>query len=332
MNILLIRNDKLGDFILTWPALALLKAAIPQARIAVLVAPFTTPLAALLPWLDEVISDNFSSTSTLAEALKSREFTVAITLNSTPRTALALRQAKIPYRLAPATKWVQILYNQRLIQRRSRSLKPEYAYNCDLISRFLTDHHLPAHALGNQNDWLPPTLQRPLFSPPVEKGDSTPIAVLIHPGSGGSASTLSACQYGWLIDQLVTQGMSAIYLLAGPGERLLAESVKRASKNGAAKIIEPATLPELVKVLAKTALFIGGSSGPLHLAGALNIATIAFYPGHRSATALRWQTVNAPNRRLAISAPGKHVNMIDLNAHWPTIAAFIKQQNLAEVS
>ena len=42
----------------------------------------------------------------------------------------------IKYRLAPATKWVQILYNHRLIQRRSRSEKSEAEYNQDLARAF----------------------------------------------------------------------------------------------------------------------------------------------------------------------------------------------------
>ena len=40
-------------------------------------------------------------------------------------------KAHIPHRLAPATKLAQVLYNHRLVQRRSRSQKPEYEYNLD---------------------------------------------------------------------------------------------------------------------------------------------------------------------------------------------------------
>jgi ADP-heptose:LPS heptosyltransferase len=41
----------------------------------------------------------------------------------------------------------------------------------------------------------------------------------------------------------------------------------------------------------------------LHIAGALNRPTAAFYPRRRSATALRWQTINEESRRLAFSPP-----------------------------
>ncbi|UCE88979.1 MAG: hypothetical protein JSW10_11830, partial [Pseudomonadota bacterium] len=48
-------------------------------------------------------------------------------------------------------------------------------------------------------------------------------------------------------------------------------------------------------------VFISGSTGPLHIAGALDRPTAGFYPRRRSATALRWQTLNSEARRLAFS-------------------------------
>ena len=44
-KILIIRNDRLGDFMLAWPALALLRENLPKAHIAVLVPAYTQPLA-----------------------------------------------------------------------------------------------------------------------------------------------------------------------------------------------------------------------------------------------------------------------------------------------
>jgi ADP-heptose:LPS heptosyltransferase len=55
--------------------------------------------------------------------------------------------------------------------------------------------------------------------------------------------------------------------------------------------------------LAFADLFISGSTGPLHLAAALDRPTAAFYPRRRSSTALRWQTVNDADKRLAFMPP-----------------------------
>ena len=49
--------------------------------------------------------------------------------------------------------------------------------------------------------------------------------------------------------------------------------------------------------------FIAGSTGPLHIAGALDIPTIAFYPRKKSGNAVRWQTLNTYTRRLSFMPP-----------------------------
>jgi ADP-heptose:LPS heptosyltransferase len=62
-------------------------------------------------------------------------------------------------------------------------------------------------------------------------------------------------------------------------------------------------LAAFARRIAMADLFIAGSTGPLHIAGALDVPTAAFYTRRRSATALRWQTLNSPGRRLAFSPP-----------------------------
>ena len=44
-KILVIRNDKLGDFMLAWPAFALLKQAKTDLKLTALVPQYTVPLA-----------------------------------------------------------------------------------------------------------------------------------------------------------------------------------------------------------------------------------------------------------------------------------------------
>ena len=51
--------------------------------------------------------------------IKAAAFDASICLFSNSRNAMLVWKAHIPYRLAPATKLAQVLYNQRLIQRRS---------------------------------------------------------------------------------------------------------------------------------------------------------------------------------------------------------------------
>jgi len=56
-KILVIRNDKIGDFMVCFPAFAMLKQSLPDVEITALVPSYTAPLAELCPSIDKVIID-----------------------------------------------------------------------------------------------------------------------------------------------------------------------------------------------------------------------------------------------------------------------------------
>ncbi len=327
MRILVIRNDRLGDFMLAWPALALLRHHMPKAQIDVQVPSYTAPIAEICPSVDSVLlipspEPGLSGALALASRLRANKYDAMISLYTTGTVATAGMLAQIPYRLAPATKWVQLLANQRLTQRRSRSLKPEFAYNCDLIDRFLNDHNISTPARPHNDptaEYLPEELTRPLltFDPgPIEslrkrffqQHQIEPGArlIFIHPGSGGSATTLQRAQYAKLVSGLNSQHNLHYIITAGPGEQQYGSGlVEQLQQQGEqATLLQPqGGLVGLAQHLALSDLLISGSTGPLHIAGALNRPTATFYPGHRSATPLRWQALNAADRRLAFIPP-----------------------------
>ncbi len=309
MKLLVIRNDKLGDFMLSLPSFILLKQHCPQAEIVALVPEYTREMAEATPAIDRVLIDPGKTAGILAltTLLKGERFDAVITLFSTNRTAVACWLARIPYRLAPATKLAQLCYNHRLTQRRSRSEKPEYRYNLDLAGWFLQDHRLP-------------TLPQPM--PPFLQFDDVEIAALrhhfchsnsinekhrllfLHPGSGGSANNLTLAQYAELIQRLNRGVPFTVVISAGPGEVQQAEALQKLLGNIPTVLYASHTgLRDFARHIQFADLFISGSTGPLHIAGALDRPTAAFYPTRRSATALRWQTLNSEGRRLAFSPP-----------------------------
>ena len=44
-KILVVRNDKIGDFMLAWPSFAMLKASLPDCQVTALVPKYTVALA-----------------------------------------------------------------------------------------------------------------------------------------------------------------------------------------------------------------------------------------------------------------------------------------------
>ena len=60
-------------------------------------------------------------------------------------------------------------------------------------------------------------------------------------------------------------------------------------------------------------IFIAGSTGPLHIAGALNKKTIGFYPSKKSSTSLRWETINNFNNKLNFTDTNKTRKFISVD-------------------
>ena len=311
MNILVIRNDKLGDFVLTLPCYAVLKAAQPNIRITVLVPEYTGDIAHSCPHIDQVIIDpgknSVTSFASLVSELRTHNFNAVITLFSTTRTGLAVLLAGIKYRLAPATKIAQLFYNHRLRQRRSRSDKPEYVYNLDLIKTYLSHQ-----GILNISEPAPPflsfdkSLTNQLQDQFCQKFsiDKNKKLIFIHAGSGGSANNLSLEQYAILAAMLDPVNEHALVLTAGPGEEDKITALSKLMHNIPHVVYHSRQgLGNFAKHIAFADLFISGSTGPLHIAGALNVPTAAFYTRRRSATSLRWQTLNTPDRRLAFTPP-----------------------------
>jgi ADP-heptose:LPS heptosyltransferase len=293
---------------LTWPALADVRVALPEARIAVLVSPVVEEVAHACPYVDDVIIDDGKSIDSLIETLAADQYDAAVALYSTPRIAWVLHRARIRYRLAPATKLHQVFFNRRLKQRRSWSLKPEYEYNRDLTQRLLIDHNVEIQdRLPEPPFWKIPPNSVKRASSALKSAHSVPDEarlVIIHPGSGGSARNLTVKQYAELANQLKSDHSLFALVTAGPGEadqaNALAEMI---TEYKAAAYASTDGLVAFAQTLAQAALFVSGSTGPLHIAGALDVPTLAFYPHRRSSTALRWQTTNRVERRLAFSPP-----------------------------
>jgi ADP-heptose:LPS heptosyltransferase len=311
-KILVIRNDKLGDFMLAWPALAMLRKNLPKAHVAMLLPSYTAPLAEACVYIDEIIVDSklegdVRNGFALAKLLKPKKFDVVITLFSRFDTGLGVWLAGISRRYAPATKLAQLFYNRRISQHRSRSEKPEYEYNLDIVQQFLAEE-----GIKKRKAVKPPFLAfKPKTVAGMEKKFRNEHAipakkklVFVHAGHGGSATNLSLGQYAGLIHKLASHEKAHFVLTAGPGEE--AQAVRLASlllKEAHTVYISDKGLLDFARHLQFCDLFISGSTGPLHIAGALDCRTAAFYPRRRSSTALRWQTINAADRRLAFEPP-----------------------------
>ncbi len=340
LKILIIRNDKLGDFALALPTFQALKRSAPHVEIVALVPNYTAPIAELCPDIDRTLIDPGPKASLkeqfqLYKQLKTNAFDAVLCLFSTGRIATLLALAGVPNRIAPATKWAQLLFHHRIKQKRSQSILPEYQYNLNLIQPLFKTLNiaLPIHK---------PTAPYLPIDPDQAARLKTGFCkqhvipehhhlIFIHPGSGGSASNLALHQYAELASLLgrhKQQGLrnNSIVITAGPGEEATAATLRHQLDNEISACVLHSTegLQQFVGYLQICDLFISGSTGTLHLAAALNKANVGFYPNLTTASALRWQTVSDANKRLSFSpaVPGNDPNAM-ATLEMPKIAKTI---------
>lgn len=310
-KILVVRNDKIGDFMLAWPSFAMLKTSLPDCHITALVPNYTVALAELCPWIDSVLVDpteksDKAKQAELVKQIRAEQFDASINLFSTTYNAKLVWKGKIPYRLAPATKLAQIFYNKRIKQKRSQSAKPEFEYNLDLIRAFLNDNKVKvvepsAPYLSFSDQQL--VEQKAKLAQQLSLNSNKPW-VYVHAGSGGSANNLSLQQYTQLVCGL--EGDFEVVLTAGPGEEQKAADLQKlmaVSGRSAVLYDKNDGLVDFSCSIACADMFIAGSTGPLHIAAAIDVPTVGFFPSKRSATPLRWKPINSEGNHIAFCPP-----------------------------
>ena len=97
---------------------------------------------------------------------------------------------------------------------------------------------------------------------------------IINPGAGWGAKQWPAARYGEVARALSLAGLSPL-INFGPNEHELAYEAHTAS-DGIAQPIS-CSISELIALVRQARLFIGGDTGPLHLAAALNVPVVAIF-------------------------------------------------------
>jgi heptosyltransferase-3 len=306
-RILVARPDRIGDVILSTPVIAALRAQYPNAFITFLVRDFVAPLIRDLPGVDSVFvydpdgrHSGVSGFFRLMEELKAQHFQISIVLQSTLKIAAALFGVGVPNRIGPLSKLHSYLfYNRGSRQRRSLVEMHEADYNLQLLRKLgirVGSHQVPSRVAISEErrkaarNWL------------AEKGwnaadPNHKRLIAVHPGMGGSALNWPENYYVDLIRNLRKEG-NEILLTGGPAEGFLLERiVLELEKTGDTAIVfggqftdgkAPAAVDTLGALFAESDLVVAPSTGPLHIAVALGLPVVTFYPPIRVQSAIRW--------------------------------------------
>lgn len=274
MNVLITRHDKIGDFVTSLPMCKVLKEQ-TNYKIIMLVSKVNASLAKELDFIDDVIVYN-KNIKVLVERLKHYEFDVSISGYIDFNLGLALFLAKIPTRIAPATKIAQIFFNKKVKQRRSQVKKTEWQYNLDLLKAY--DQTLKL-------DFTPPLVKM------SQKDKNKKPFVIFHAGSGGSSDgNLSPKDYLHLAQSI--SGDIDIVFTFGPDDEETKKFIQKHLDFPSTIRDDFKSLWEFVNFIAQSRLFVSTSTGPMHLAGLTNTKTLSFFGENLFASSKRWATIS----------------------------------------
>ena len=291
MRILVVRTDKLGDFITAIPTFFVLKNHHKNNTLIACVSPLNKILAEACPFIDEVIVDDGGSLLAFSNTLRRAKIDASITLFSNTRVAIAQFLAGIKIRIAPATKIAQLFYNQRVKQRRSRVEMAEFEYNLALTRRLYTqiDLTLPIPLCSFDERET-----KNVYKEFCLKYNITKPVIAFHPGFGGSSdANLTLIEYIDLVKIVVAEGKYQAVMTFGPGEEQLYEQGVILCK-GLPVVCYNSNegIVHFTKLLASFKLFVSTSTGTYHLAGLVNTPTMTFFGDSLFASVKRWKTVS----------------------------------------
>lgn len=290
-NILIVRTDRIGDVVLTLPLIQVLRKNYPDARITFLVRSYTKDVVEGQPDLDEVILyDEEGSRKrffAMAFELRRSNFDLAIVAFPRFRVALLLLLAGVTTTVGSGYRWYSFLFTDRVLEHRKTAQKHEFEFNLSLarkIGCLIGPEDIP-YLMVQERAREAAIQERKRLGLSTKDG-----LVILHPGSGGSARDWSATNFGTLAGRLADLGWKVV-VTGATGEEGLVNQVIKESGNRAYSSVGRMSLAQLVAFIAFADLLAANSSGPLHIAAALGIPVIGFFPPIVACSVERWGPV-----------------------------------------
>jgi len=285
LRILVIRLSSLGDILHALPALGSLRASFPDARIDWAAEERMSFLLRAVPGIDQVLTLDTrtvrrrpwapSAWLGLIQAvrlLRRNRYDVVIDLQGLIKTGLLCLLSGARLRIgfsralvkeAPAA-W---FYTRKLP-------KPDQELHVARLNLLATK------LAGGRAA----PLQSPLECPPADCAAVDALLgaerlsgyVVLNPGGGWYTKVWSAARFGELAERIQRELGLAVVVTTGPGEEELYREIARACTGPPPRHFQLPFL-QLIPLCRRARLFVGGDTGPLHLASALGTPVVGIY-------------------------------------------------------
>lgn len=290
-RLLLVRLREIGDVIFTTPAIRALRDRFPQARLSYLVEPNAAPVVSVHPLLDEVIVAprlrgwrGLSADVALGRELRRKRFDIAIDFHGGPRGSLLTWLSRAPARIGydiPGRSWMYTRTAHRAKELRARhSVENQW----DLLTlagvaaadreRYPVEMAVPAAAASE--------LAATLAARGISANDRL---VVMHVSAGNPFRRWPLPSFARVATALVNASPDIrVIVTSGPSEADAAGEVIAAAQASLADgdrhrvfLLDDLSLHGLRALDERAALFIGGDSGPMHVAATTSVPIVALY-------------------------------------------------------
>jgi len=287
-NILIIRTDRIGDVILTIPMAKVIKENFRGCKVSFLVRQYTAPLLEGCEYVDEIIilEEEADFISRNVKNIKAKNFDVCFIVSPSLKISLLPLLAGIPERVGTGYRWYSFLFNKKVFEHRKYGLKNELEYNLGQLSFWLGEKTVAKSASSFGMKVSEKALKKVKELLTSEKIDLMKPIIIIHPGSGGSAVDWPAKRFIELAALIKNEINAGLIITGSESEKELCQNI--ANAGSALNLAGRFNLAELAALISLSGIFIANSTGPLHIAAALGVNVIGFYPKFAAASPKRW--------------------------------------------
>ncbi|MBV6478086.1 MAG: hypothetical protein HGGPFJEG_00833 [Ignavibacteria bacterium] len=301
-RILLVRTDRVGDVVMITPLIRELQKTFPEAFIGTLTNENSVDVLLHNPNIDVIISDDLKKDTfwSTVKKIRSYKFTDGLLIMPTERAAYQMFFAGIKNRIGVGRKIYEVVTFMKSVSRNKYiPLRHEADYCMDM-----------GRKLGVRSDNLTPEIylndaekfngEKILVSEGVNISDKK---IIVHTGSGKSSRNWSEEKYLGLLKKILEIKNNAVIILTA--KEMSSEFKEEACKLDNKRIFftddKIKRLRDLICIIANTDMMIASSTGPLHLASALNKKTIGLYCHRRMNCAAHWGALGEKSVNLEVS-------------------------------
>ncbi|HEY1582457.1 MAG TPA: putative lipopolysaccharide heptosyltransferase III [Chthoniobacterales bacterium] len=275
MNVLLIQIKRIGDLILTVPAIAALRKSFPDAHISLVAAHGSRGLLPAIPGVDETfVARGRISDATQWFALVRRKFDYCLDFTRNDRSAfltlLSGAKKRITYDTIRREPLRQLSYNEFV---------PSQVRFVHTI-----DHHLAllaplgVHDVAREVRLALPESAKASAARVIAQTTLGGEFVLLHPGSARAEKFWIARRWAELADKLSGQGFRVA--LSGGKARMEQQHLERIKARVRRPLFDLSgklDLLTLAALIARARLLVTIDSAPMHLAAALGTPQVALF-------------------------------------------------------